>query len=487
LVIKFRLKAGARACIEFVVTMPSTRSSIIPNIKSKPAAIQFLEKQLTSGDEQVRMYGIETIPELKTPLEPLIDCLAFCLDHENWITKRAGALACCRAIRFPSGAERAIEVAGKRLRVADVETRRQAGQALVMIVQDAHTGPPECAEMAAGYAAEALEDADPHVRKAAVEVLSQMGDQARPHIELLAKHISDEDLSVRNAINRSFTDLGVLTEPCTVEAGRLLTHADPVMKRAGYKAIMTLAAHSGASATAAVAAHLTCEDVISRKTVLFCMQDLGPLCAPHGKALADRLEDADNGIRYTAVRTMVKTGGSLKTSMKYVFRRVSHAQPEVRRVAVDAMRQMSSISKTFAHAAGKALQEEPDEPNAKEFDHRVNILKILGGAGTNAKPFLHDIANELGSEDWAVRRAAIETLADLGEHSVDGAGEVARRLLHHDPTIRKTAAIAMGRMGKSAGQYVDRLETLLDEEQDQDVVEACEEAMDRLEAAGALH
>merc|ERR1711865_153854 len=101
--------------------------------------------------------------------------------------------------------------------------------------------------------------------------------------------------------------------------------------------------------------------------------------------------------------------------------------------------------------------------------------------------YLEEIAKALEDKDWGLRRVAIEALCDLQEHGDAAAAEVARRLLHHDPDVRRAAAEALGRMGLHAGEYGHRVEGLLDTEEDPDVKSTCADACDMLYAAGMAH
>mmetsp|Transcript_117046 Transcript_117046/g.377713 ORF Transcript_117046/g.377713 Transcript_117046/m.377713 type:complete len:185 (-) Transcript_117046:171-725(-) len=170
----------------------------------------------------------------------------------------------------------------------------------------------------------------------------------------------------------------------------------------------------------------------------------------------------------------------MTSNLKHVKKRLSAESPDARRAAVDAMRGLSKVCPEYVQVMGKLLQEDADD------FQRVQILDIFGGAAANAQPYLLDIVKELEHPDWAVRRAAIECLQDLGEHATPTASQVARRLLHHDPDVKRAAAEALGRMGVHAGGYGHRIQGTLDTEEDPDVRRACEVALQLLEAAGDM-
>merc|ERR1712014_33028 len=100
---------------------------------------------------------------------------------------------------------------------------------------------------------------------------------------------------------------------------------------------------------------------------------------------------------------------------------------------------------------------------------------------------LEDILHEMESDDWRLRRAIMHCVEDLGVHAAGfGAKEVAKRLLHPEPDVRRTAVECLGRMGVRAGPLSHRVEAMLDTEEDEDVKKVCVIACDRLRKCGAL-
>jgi len=269
----------------------------------------------------------------------------------------------------------------------------------------------------------------------------------------------------------------------------ILQHQEPVCSRTAAKALCKLADHSGSKVAAAVARELPMvQDLTARRLVLLLMVDLGPLVAPHGKVLASQLDHQDSGIRVTAMQALVAAGpGVAASSLEHVQKRMMHPHCDNRRAGVDAMRALASICPSYARAVGKGLQEEPEDVSAADaLRYKCDIFRVLGGAKENAQPFLEDMCYGLEDKDWAVRRAAIEAFEDIEEHAEEAAPMVAKRLLHHEPDVRRAAAECLGRMGTHCGQYANRVEAMMETEEDEDVLRACQASYKMLQEGGAF-
>lgn len=482
----------------------ATTAERMRRIKPVPAPVQYLDKQLQSADTEIRQTGLDSIHKMNVPSEPLTDCLARLMEHQNWYVRQAAADGVVRAAQVPKAVEVALrDVAGKRMETEDIYTRSCASRALVGVVQK-HLAPDEgekegfvgsfstagpgipeqVAAEAASQVAQRLTHEDPRIVQNAVEALTQMGECAAPHAPQLGACIANPDVGVRNAIIRAFKNLGVPAAGGADDLGQRLAHEDPITRRAATRALLAMSHHSGAAAAAGAAAQLKNPDPIARQAAAACLATLGPLAAPWAKHLSARLEDDDTSVRITAVRALVNGGPSTAPYVKHVKHRMNSEDPEVRAAAVDAMRGLARVCPVYAKAVGKMLAEDAEQSGG--IQQRVQALKVLAGAEANAQPYLTDIVTELQYPDWAVRRAAIEALQDLKEHAVPVASQVARRVLHHEPDTRRAAAEALGLMGIHSAGFGDRLVGTHATEEDQDVKAACAEAIDMLTKCGAL-
>lgn len=459
-------------------------------IKPKPASIQLLERQLSAADPGVRSAGVDSIPKVKTPLDPLQDCLVDLLEHQNWYVRHTAIEANCTSIQFPGAAPVTIKkILGPRLAHEDGKVQDCAAAALVRIVEETDKcASMDCAEKAAREVAAKLSHQETRVRKTALETLNRMGASAKPHVQAIYRCLSDPEPVVRRRVVQISacppTGLGELMREGVPEAARLTTHEDPAIRLSAHKACMELVKHSEKEVAEALAAQLGHEDPLMRRVVLDILYELGPLCAPHGQAIIECIEAPEAFVRYSAVRALASGGAAMVKSLKFLYKLILHQDKDIRRAAVDALRELSRTHTIFAKAVGRTLLEEPEELNAETFDLLCQVLRVLGGAAANATPYLNEMAGQLDCSDWNVRRAAIEAIEDLGEHAKGAAPQVARRLLHHEPDVRRAAAEALGRMRENCGPYWTRVQEMVDNEDDEDVLQACQEALRRFDEAG---
>jgi len=253
------------------------------------------------------------------------------------------------------------------------------------------------------------------------------------------------------------------------------------IRRNGKRALMQMAQSNGKQTAEAVLGPLKSENKVTRIAALECFAALGSLAGPHGAELAEHLEEPDPTVRQSAVHALVSGGKSMRDKHTDIKKRSQHENADISRAAVQALRGLASLCSKFARSAHRDLEEDP------EIKGRMMAIEVLGGAGHNVKPYLEEIVKCLEDKDWGIRRCAIECLCDLEEHAESAASEVARRLLHHDPDVRRAAAEAMGRMGTHCGELGHRVEGLMDTEEDEDVKRTCAEACKALYAAGMSH
>jgi hypothetical protein len=82
-----------------------------------------------------------------------------------------------------------------------------------------------------------------------------------------------------------------------------------------------------------------------------------------------------------------------------------------------------------------------------------------GGASFEGRP-VQAWLEDLGSEDRATVREALETLGTMGPANEDAVPELARALQDADPMVRAGAARALGRIGPAARTALPELESV---------------------------
>jgi len=353
-----------------------------------------------------------------------------------------------------------------------------------------------------------LSSENPEVRRLAIDCLIQLDSVAEPYAPRLGKLIADPDVGVRNVAKFSFRVLGPYANGAAMNLAKLLWHADPIIRKHALSTMDIVKEHSGTVAAEAIAKQI---DIIIKSTsaekaaqdrarkaagkavetfngtdptsalrlIMTILCDYGPLAAPYGTTIIKFLEHRDVTLRAVAVRCLICSGADAANNLKAIKKNLDHPDPDVRRAAVDVLRGLAPLNRIVAESMGKVLLEDASEADANVLRLRVQVLRILGGAGVHAKKFLVDMARELESTDFQVRRAALEALVDLKEHAVPAGQEISRRLLHADPVIRRIAVETIGSMGPHCATYIGRVEALADTEDDPDVINAVKVAAQR--------
>lgn len=93
-------------------------------------------------------------------------------------------------------------------------------------------------------------------------------------------------------------------------------------------------------------------------------------------------------------------------------------------------------------------------PHAWNAQNRIQALNILGCCGSAGAPAL---AGELSSPDVAVRRAAADGLARIGEGAACAAVHLEKALADSDQAVRLSAVQALGAIGPSAASATGAL------------------------------
>mmetsp|Transcript_6114 Transcript_6114/g.10566 ORF Transcript_6114/g.10566 Transcript_6114/m.10566 type:complete len:588 (+) Transcript_6114:66-1829(+) len=345
----------------------------------------------------------------------------------------------------------------------------------------------EGAEVAAQEVSTRFQHESPEVRLNAVRTLSRMQSSAAGQAIALGQCVEDSDSMVRMAAVKAFEELGMNTVSGAFEASEGLESSVPHTRLAAQRVILTVAKVDPQTAAAATAQHLRSPHTDARVAACETLRRIGHAAAAHGSELIDRLEDVEIVVRRAAIKTMVEAGPGMVQHVQKLVNMMHHQNPDIARLAVSVMRGLGPQEQKIVEAVGQPLHEELEGDERESATTRRQAVEIIGGAGANAIPFLGDIVKELEDNEWAVRRAAVEALDDLGAHAASAAAYVARRLVHNEAEVRRAAAEAIGRMGIHAGRYRNRVEVLMDTEEDMDVRIACQKAVEAQREVSRLH
>lgn len=267
------------------------------------------------------------------------------------------------------------------------------------------------------------EDTDPRVRKAAAESLGEIDDpRAVPH--LLAALRTEQVTDVRVQIVEALREIDDASAVAGVEA--VTKDASPAVRRA---AISALAEFEVQSSVAAIVSLAKDEDVQVRREVADALGDLESASALD--ALIGLARDSDAEVRANAVDAL----GNLedRRAMSALVGALRDPSADVRRNAADAIHNIPDLE--------RAPQQLIDALADTDKDVRHNVAHALGSIGDEAA--VPGLKRSLTDTNADVRRAVAEALADIG--GADAITALMGLLKDPDPEIRRIAAEALGK------------------------------------------
>lgn len=486
-------------------------------VKPVSGAVQLLEKQIATADPGIRKTGVNSTPKLRAPTTQIVDACDRAFKHENWYAKRTASDVLAMSVLHGKGCETgygATKLAGNLMDDEDPEVRRCMARALLLIAHqpkeeapkqllpgqtwtaleaEDQTSVDELSKDAALQIANKLTNRDADVRDNAVLALSSLESWATPHTKKLVQLIGDPEIFVRHGVIRAVDKLGALCSSVSDEMGKFLEHDDEAVRYTAKSCLLALAKYDGKAASKGTVKFIKSTNVRTRLAAMQLLMELKGYAASHSEAIAELLGDQDVNVRAMVPRILVaaatkKEEKKVGKSLKVIQNRMDNKDQDIARGAVACMRALSFISSKFARSQGRCFLEDMADMDPETVTRkRMQAIEVLGGAGENAQPYLDEMIVQIESKDWRLRRAVAHCLEDLKEAGTgQGAKEVAKRLLHAEPDVRRAAAECVGRMGIHAGRYGQRVEAALATEEDEDVKSVLEVACARLEACGIL-
>ncbi|CAJ1427392.1 unnamed protein product [Effrenium voratum] len=380
-----------------------------------------------------------------------------------------------------------------------------------------------------------------------------MGPAAAPYGKKLGQLLADTEVNVVVAAVCAFEQLGIHAASGIEEAVKVLSHHQELYRRQAHKTLIVASKTAGEDVVTHVIKALTdlqprrkeererqsgrrtppgskgSSDEAPVKVVMRAMltllcdlgkqEDLGAEVAIHMKVLVPCMEDPDVEIRACAIRCLIAAGPEVVSGngLKYLRKRMESKDVMVSRAAVEVLKGLAPHNPIIAvlweeAQAGTRAQKSTENDRYVDLQpetmrQRSLVLVVLGGAQANAprhpgrdgsgpaKKFLEHMAREMEAPDFKVRRAAMEAFVDLKEHALPASAEIAKRLIHAEPLVRRLAVECvqlMGALAKAEGEanpngcrirmaggqrpygvkLLPRVKGLLDTEEDRDVIHA---------------
>eukprot|EP00929_Paragymnodinium_shiwhaense_P058078 TRINITY_DN29092_c0_g1_i2.p1 TRINITY_DN29092_c0_g1~~TRINITY_DN29092_c0_g1_i2.p1 ORF type:complete len:1696 (-),score=382.06 TRINITY_DN29092_c0_g1_i2:399-5486(-) len=301
-----------------------------------------------------------------------------------------------------------------------------------------------------------LEQQDASVRQNAAKAMGEMGENAAPQAMALAARLEDRYVSIRKTAAATLRKMG---ESAVEALCQGLQEDEAFSRRVAVKALGVLGAQAAGSAAALRDLAFDASDSV-RREAFKSLTVLGPSGLD---VLADILSHEELSVRRAAVGALASVGVAAIGQAEPAFRRraceaMSHmgeltgphcfAMAQLLDDKDEGVQQAALTSLVGLAAAGAcAIVARCCDPDP---GLRCICMEALGDIGLPDTMFVDAAVVGLKDEDFFVKRAAVQT---LGKLAVNGARDekvlklLAECLVDVDACVRKRAADALGQVG----------------------------------------
>jgi HEAT repeat protein len=318
---------------------------------------------------------------------------------------------------------------------------------------------------------------DPKVQRAAADALGSLGLAAAPYAKDIAELLKSNDPDVRNAAADALGKLGPAAAQYAKDIAGLLKPSSPPGVRMIVAGALGKLGPAAAPYAKDFAELLKSDDPDIRNIAVDAFGKLGPAAAPYAKDIAELLESHDPYVRRSAADALGKLGPVAAPYAKDIAELLKSDDRYVRRSAADALGKLGPAAAPVAKDIVELLKS--DDPDV--IRTAADALSKLGPA---AAPVAKDIVELLKSDDPYVRRSAADALSKLGPAAAPFANDTAELLKSDNPGVRSSAANALGDLGPVAAPYVKDIAELLKSD-DPDVRSSAADALGKLGPAAA--
>jgi len=278
-----------------------------------------------------------------------------------------------------------------------------------------------------------LQDKNVRGRWYAIYALGQLGPQAGPAVEPLAKILKDqyENEYVRGGASWALGHIGAAAESTIPLLIETLKSKHVSVRRNSSRALGNLGAAAKPAAGALVHA-LVDEDPIVRVNAAESLWkiDRHPKALP---ALAEMIRHGKAPLPYEATVALGRMGPEADAAIPTLIMALDHPSSDVRRAGAQALGRMGpaalpALRNTLAHRNAEVCR---------------STVEALGWIGPPALPMLIEA---LGHADPAVRRSAARSLGRLGPSARDATGPLIEAVNDRNQLVREAAARALNKV-----------------------------------------
>jgi HEAT repeat protein len=281
------------------------RGRMLPLLQSLKNQSPVLTRALADSDAEVRLLARQTLEDMTDPQMRVIEPMP----RDSAADAKPGSRP-AKPVQLTSSAKDS-PVEGQRATVMalaagvkdpDVRARRAAIDVLENL------GP--AARPAALALVDALADSDKFVRWAAARTLGKIGPvEKEKAVPALTRLLGDSDLDLRLAAAVALRSYGRAAKPAVQDLIRAVKSGDPELRVAAMQTLQTIGSPGAEAAIPALIAVLAYGDPRVRQTAAEALGKLGPLAREAETALRKALQDSNPEVQRKAGEALLKIMG----------------------------------------------------------------------------------------------------------------------------------------------------------------------------------
>jgi HEAT repeat protein len=289
----------------------------------------------------------------------------------------------------------------------------------------------------------------PKVRLFAIQILGEVGAEAKSAVPMLAELVRDRDSAIRLKAVKSLAEIGIVAESAVPDLTVALSDADPQIRGEAATALGKIG-EGAKSAVPALVATLNDSKLAVRLKVIYALSNLGADAKPAVPDLTQALSAPQKEVRVGAIVALGKLGPESKKSVKILAQLLTDGDKDIRLKAITALGSIGAD-------AGAAVPELTKALRHGDRDTRSFAALTLGKIGSEAKAATPELTTALSDLDKDVRQYAATALGKIGLEAKSALPELVKALKDDNSGVRLSTASALTRI---AGVLQDKARSL---------------------------
>ncbi len=244
-------------------------------------------------------------------------------------------------------------------------------------------------------------------RRAALEALAQMGDEARPYIRGMPALLRDQDPEMRAAAAMALWQIGKGTSNYLHLLLPLVQDADAEVRRSAVFALSGMGPESAPVLVKTLLPLLKSTEVKMISAVTQVFWSMRAQAAPMYADVLPAFKEASRGMQLEVMRVLALVGADAVPYMQVMLPLLHSPDAYVRRHLAESLAAMGPAAAVFAKDLLPLL-------NDAKSDVRTAAVQAFRQMGTAAAPYASDLLKKVDDADEGVRQQAFQALTQMG-------------------------------------------------------------------------